>query len=463
MLTTTLSTGFLATVFPLSCPTEAADNHVAGIPGFEQRIVCDDRLFSVLPQVVNSTTWDDRRFISVIQRIEQDHLDRCVLIEPAGGELLDLRAHGDPVFLLGDCENTILAPDYGSLVIIGNVAQHGEVVHGRWCDVLVLGSFDGRATFSGRSYLQVTESLTGSLSLGSATDVGVHVHGDWHGDLRTPQVGKHGQRLSIAVDGCLDEEKAQEILASPFLMVRCSVGCARKTRLTRVEMPVSTSIERTLSLSSVCQVANPADREQRWMNVMTSVAAIRTSGVATIFGPSVRHWTGHSVRHEQIDGHCQRPVNIQGTMTTPAVIHIKGDLLDTVTCSGVCDVVVSGDIGASGQVVCERGLMSLFVGGAMKGSVIGGDHLFGYVGGDVLGRIAAARRETRLRVGGTLLGEFQMIGDVRLDLSSVPQDNLSSRISVHEHSDAIVTAQIPAVQGIFDSAAGDLVLIAVPH
>lgn len=98
-----------------------------------------------------------------------------------------------------------------------------------------------------------------------------------------------------------------------------------------------------------------------------------------------------------IDGNCAANVTLQG-----GVLHVLGNLESLIVASSHGEVIIGGDVAPNARIVA-KGIVSIFVGGDLRGEVVADGSTCLWVEGSVSAKIQTGNPVTRLHVGQDLM------------------------------------------------------------
>ena len=110
-----------------------------------------------------------------------------------------------------------------------------------------------------------------------------------------------------------------------------------------------------------------------------------------------------------VHGDCLQPVSV----TKGALIHVLGDLSAEIRVEGHCEVLIGGDIKKSGSVRGD-GIVRVFVGGDVYGTIQNVGSSTVWIAGNLNGEVATGTPSTDLHVMGDIVGRISPVGEAAL-------------------------------------------------
>lgn len=103
-----------------------------------------------------------------------------------------------------------------------------------------------------------------------------------------------------------------------------------------------------------------------------------------------------------VQGDCNSNIRVR----SGSIVHIVGDLRGRITVSDHCEVIVGGNVHEGATIDCW-GIVSVFVGGDVRGSILSRGMQFVWVGGNVTGELTTGMPVTEIRVSGSFDGTIR--------------------------------------------------------
>jgi hypothetical protein len=92
---------------------------------------------------------------------------------------------------------------------------------------------------------------------------------------------------------------------------------------------------------------------------------------------------------------------------------VRGDVRASIRTTGICEVVIAGDIGEQGSVT-GRGILHIFAGGDVLGSIGGMSSLKAWVQGHLRGKVWTGAPSNEVRVTGDCTGAIRPVDEAAL-------------------------------------------------
>src|SRR5439155_1521453 len=89
-----------------------------------------------------------------------------------------------------------------------------------------------------------------------------------------------------------------------------------------------------------------------------------------------------------------------------SIVHVLGDLTTTIHVADNSEVVVGGSVMPEASIECE-GIVSVFIGGDMFGTLDAPGFVHCWIEGNVYGRVMPGNPSMHLHVGGDFLGSIK--------------------------------------------------------